>query len=127
MDAWDTAAYNTLEQMRIYLKLNHGIRQFEEEYKQVEIIFNALILAIGNPCYKNLLRTFLDTNRKISGVHGKSLIYWRDYVRYMDVRMKAPPPGSLIRFSGLPEDLEQTPPGLGLPSNPVEQLTEKYF
>lgn len=105
MDAWKKHAYQNLEQMIIYMKLND---KTTEEYKQVEIIFNAQIIAIGNPSYKNLLRTFLETNRKISGLHGKSLIYWRNYVKYMDVCMKAPPPGSLIRFSGVPEAPEQT-------------------
>lgn len=120
----DALAYETLEQMRIYMKLNE---KTTEEFRQVEVIFNAFIAAIGNSSFKNLLKTFLETNRKISGLHPKSLVYWRSYVKYMDARMKAPPPGSLIRFSGLPEELEQTPSATGPHLTPSELQTAKYF
>ena len=88
-------ACDSLEQMQIYMKLNPS---GTEEYKQVEIIFNGLAVALGDTNYKNLLKSFNDTSQKIAGIHIRSLTYWEDYLKFIHWKMRQPSPNMLYRF-----------------------------
>ncbi len=76
-----------LEQMRVYLDLHMHKKNVNNEYHQIEIIFNALLNVITETNYKILADTLCSTGKRVNASYTKSSQYWNEFLKFMHYKL----------------------------------------
>ena len=75
--------YQLIDQIKTYLRLYENSKN--EEYKQVQIIFNSLINNLNEKDYKKLLHILTTTSNLIGTPYGgHSQMYWNSFLQVIN-------------------------------------------
>lgn len=77
-DSMERAEYY-LEQMRMYLEVN----KVSKEYKDIEIIFNAMMNIMAETNFKIIASCLFDTGKRVNCSSIKSAQFWSEFLRFM--------------------------------------------
>lgn len=74
-----------LEQIRVYLLLHQHHKN--NEYAQVQIIFNSFLNIMTEDNYQILVKIMNETSAKLSTMSSYSMTYWNEFLKYTHWKM----------------------------------------
>ena len=87
LDPEERALYY-LEQIQCYLIYTKN--KNNSEYKQIELIFESFLNILTGNNFVILADSLIDTSRKITHPYHKCRIYWAEFLKFVEFKLKGP-------------------------------------